>query len=231
MSTCITERLLAMQEQKYKTFSASLIPTVDSARVLGVRIPLLRRLVKDLRGTEEGEAFLRELPHEYHEENILHALLLNEIGEPTRFLVEIERFLPHVDNWSVCDTLRPRCFKDKASLLAAIRTWLTSPHPYTIRFGIEMLMVHFLGEDFQKEQLALVAEIESEEYYVNMMIAWYFATALSFQYESTLPYLTEGKLSPWLHRKTIQKAAESFRIPKERKEFLKTLRYGRKETV
>lgn len=231
MSTLVRNKLLAMQEQKYKKFSASLIPTVDPARVLGVRVPLLRRLAKELRGTEEAERFLLTLPHEYHEENMFHALLLNEIGDAAFCLAEMDRFLPYVDNWAVCDSLRPRCFKDKVALLAAIRRWLDDTHPYTVRFGIEMLMLHFLGENFDKEYLWWVAELTSEEYYVNMMIAWYFATALAVRYEDALPYLQEHRLSPWIHGKTIQKAMESLQIPDERKEYLKALRIGRKETT
>lgn len=227
----IQERLFALQDAQYRDFAASLIPTVDKECVIGVRIPILRRLAKELRGTEEEKYFLATLPHRYHEENLLHAIVLSEMKDPTTFLYEIDRFLPFVDNWSVCDTIRPCCFEDKMALLDAIFVHLASPHPYTVRFGIEMLMVHFLGDAFEEKHPALVASIISEEYYVNMMIAWYFATALAFQYEDTLPYLTENRLSPWIHQKTIQKAVESFRIPKDRKEFLKTLRYGRKETV
>lgn len=227
MSISVKEKLLAMQEQTYKEFSSALIPTVDPARVLGVRVPHLRRLAKELRNTEEGAQFLATLPHEYHEENILHALLLNESKVS---FAELDRFLPFVDNWAVCDSLRPRCFEDKAPLLAAIRRWLSDPHPYTIRFGVEMLMLHFLGEDFDERYLPWVASIKSEEYYVNMMIAWFFATALTVRYEDALPYLTEKRLSPWIHGKTIQKAVESLQIPNDRKEYLKTLRLGRKET-
>lgn len=229
MSASIQEKLLALGEQKYKEFSSALIPTVDPARVLGVRVPLLRRFAKELRSTVEGAQFLATLPHEYHEENMLHALLLN--GSKVSF-AELDRFLPFVDNWAVCDSLRPRVSgEEKGALLAHIEGWLGSAHPYAVRFGIEMLMLHFLGENFDHRYLSWVASVKSEEYYINMMIAWFFATALTVRYEDALPYLTEKRLSPWIHRKTIQKAVESLQIEDSKKEYLKTLRLGRKETT
>lgn len=160
---------------------------------------------------------------------MLHALLLN--GSKVSF-AELNRFLPFVDNWAVCDSLRPRVSReDKGTLLIWIERWLGSAHSYTVRFGIEMLMLHFLSEDFDDRYLSRVASIKSEEYYVNMMIAWFFATALTVRYEDALPYLTQKRLSPWIHNKTIQKAVESLQIPNERKDDLKTLRMGRKETI
>lgn len=227
----IQERLIALSEPGYRDFSASLMPTVDKSCVLGVRVPHLRRMAKELKHSEVGARFLATLPHRYHEENMLHALLLGEMTDPDRCFTEIDRFLPFVDNWAVCDSLRPRCPIDKAWLWEKILDCLASPHPYTVRFGIEMLMLHFLGDAFEEKHLARVAAVESQEYYVNMMIAWYFATALAVQYESTLPYLQEHRLSPWIHRKTIQKAVESLQISNERKEYLKALRMGRKETI
>ena len=225
----IQEKLFALSEQTYKEFSSALMPTVDPARVLGVRVPHLRRLAKTLRGTAEEKRFLASLPHTYHEENMLHALLLNEFKVD---FDKINRFLPFVDNWAVCDSLRPRISEeDKDALLTQIGRWLGSVHPYTVRFGIEMLMLHFLGEDFDECYLSWVASVKSEEYYVNMLIAWFFATALTVRYEDALPYLTEKKLSPGIHNKTIQKAVESLQIPNERKDDLKTLKMGRKETL
>ena len=225
----IQEKLFALSEQNYKEFSSALMPTIDPARVLGVRVPHLRRLAKELRGTHQEKQFLATLPHKYHEENMLHALLLN--GSKVSF-AELNRFLPFVDNWAVCDSLRPLVSReDKGTLLIWIERWLGSAHPYTVRFGIEMLMLHFLSEDFDDRYLSLVASIKSEEYYVNMMIAWFFATALTVRYEDALPYLTEKRLSPWIHGKTIQKAVESLQIPNERKDDLKALRMGRKEII
>ncbi len=223
--TEIQERLFALQDEDYRRFTAALIPTVPFENVIGVRLPAVRKLAAQLRREGMADAFLRELPHRYHEENLLHACLLSGEKDFDRCLEELERFLPCVDNWAVCDTLLPAAFaKHRAALREPVSAWLCAEHPYTVRFGIGVLMRQFLDEDFRPEHLETVASIRSEEYYVNMMIAWYFATALAKQYEAALPYLQEERLDAWTHRKTIQKAVESYRLPEDRKAYLKTLR-------
>lgn len=220
MST-VQQDLLTMQNREYREFHKKLIPTVDETLVIGIPVPILRQYAKTL--GEQESAFLQQLPHTYYEENMLHGLLLSLEKDMDLCLERLNGFLPFVDNWAVCDSLRPKCFgKQKARLLSEIQKWLASSHSYTLRFGIEMLMVHFLEEDFNPVYLQWVAKIKSQEYYVNMMIAWYFATALSKQWEPTLPYITGYQLSPFVHNKTIQKAVESYRISKEQKQLLKT---------
>ena len=228
----IYECLLDMQEVTYGDFAAKLLPTLPRERVIGVRLPLLHKYAKKIAGTEQAAQFMQDLPHKYLEENHLHAYLISQMRDAQACFAALDAFLPCVDTWSVCDSLRPKALtKDMAALLAHIRTYLQSEHPYTVRFGIEMLMVYCLDEHFFPDHLALVAGVQSEEYYVNMMIAWFFATALTVRYEDALPYLTQKRLSPWIHNKTIQKAVESLQIPNERKDDLKTLRMGRKETI
>lgn len=223
--TAILSRLLALRDEGYRDFNASLLPTVERSRILGVRVPALRALARELRGTPEAADFLRTLPHEYYEENALHAYLVAEEKDFSRALAETERFLPYIDNWAVCDGFSPRVFaRHRAELLPHIERWLASDHAYTVRFGVKLLMEHFLDADFSPAYPAWVAAVRSEEYYVNMMLAWYFATALAKQYEPTLPYLTEQRLPRWVHNKTIQKAVESRRIAPAQKDFLRTLR-------
>ena len=223
--TEIQQRLFALQDAGYRDFHAALMPTVDKALVIGVRMPALRALAKELKGTELAADFMAALPHKYYEENNLHAALIGHIRDFQPCLTAVERFLPYVDNWATCDMMNPRALaKDKAALLERIRLWLQSSHTYTVRFGMEMLMNHFLEEDFREEYLALVASVRSEEYYVRMMQAWYFATALAKQYEAAVQYLEQRKLPPWVHNKTIQKARESYRISGEQKEYLKSLK-------
>ena len=214
----IRAQLFELQDQGYKAFHARLMPTVEPSTIIGVRVPVLRAFAKTL--GREADAFLAELPHRYYEENNLHAFLIAETNDFERCLEQVERFLPYIDNWATCDGLRPKCFrKERERLLPAIRRWLQAEHPYTVRFAIEMLMVHYLDEAFDREYLRLVAAVRSEHYYVKMMVAWYFATALAKQWEQTLPYLAE--LPEWERRKTIQKAAESDRITGEQKDYLK----------
>ena len=221
----VRERLYELRDEKNAAFVARLIPNIPPESILGARTPDLRRLARQLRGTEEAARFLAALPHGFLEENGLHALLIGEIRDYDRCLREVERFLPYVNNWATCDSLRPKAFqKHRAELLTAVKRWLLSDETYTVRFGLGMLMTHYLDADFRPEFLAWAAEIRSEEYYVRMMLAWFFATALAKQYEAALPYLQERRLDPWTHNKTIQKAAESFRVPEEHKAFLKTLR-------
>ncbi len=221
----IQDELIRLRDEKNAAFLARLVPNVPPETVFGARMPELRKLAGRLRGTEEAARFLAALPHASLDENQLHALLLNELRDYGDTLRAIEAFLPFVDNWAVCDALRPKCFaKNRAALLAEIPRWLASDRPYTRRFGLEMLMTHFLAADFSPEQLDWAARTRGEDYYVRMMQAWYFATALAGQYEATLPVLTERRLEPWTHNKTIQKAVESLRVPEERKVYLKTLR-------
>ena len=223
--TEIQQRLFALQDAGYRDFHAALMPTVDKALVIGVRMPALRALAKELKGTELAADFMAALPHKYYEENNLHAALIGHIRDFQPCITALERFLPYVDNWATCDMMNPRALaKDKAALLERIRLWLQSGHTYTVRFGMEMLMNHFLEEDFREEYPALVASVRSEEYYVRMMQAWYFATALAKQYEAAVTYLEQRRLGAWVHNKTIQKARESFRVSQEQKEYLKSLK-------
>ena len=223
--TEIQQRLFALQDAGYRDFHAALMPTVDKTLVIGVRMPALRALAKELKGTELAADFMAALPHKYYEENNLHAALIGHIRDFDACMAAVERFLPYVDNWATCDMMNPRALaKDKAALLERIRLWLQSGHTYTVRFGMEMLMNHFLEEDFREEYPALVASVRSEEYYVRMMQAWYFATALAKQYEAAVTYLEQRRLGAWVHNKTIQKARESYRVSEEQKSYLKRLK-------
>ena len=222
---CIRARLFALQDEGYRAFHSRMMPTVPPETVIGVRVPALRRLAKRLAGTPQAEAFLQELPHIYYEENNLHAFLLESIRDYDAALAATEKFLPYIDNWATCDSFCPKVFaKHKEDLLPVLRRWMASDHPYTVRYGMEMLMRYYLDEDFRPEHLAWAAAVHSGEYYINMMRAWYFATALAKQPEAALPWLTARRLDVWTHNKTIQKAVESSRIPAETKAFLRTLR-------
>ena len=221
----IQSRLFALQDLKYQAFQSKLIPTICPDTVIGVRMPALRKLAKELSGTPEATAFLQQLPHAYYEENNLHGLLICQMKDYDQTIAAVDAFLPHIDNWATCDLLSPKVFRAHLpDLYEKIQTWVHASHPYTIRFGIGMLMSFYLDQAFSPAYPALVAEIRSDEYYVNMMIAWYFATALAKQYEKALPFLEEQRLDAWTHNKTIQKAVESFRIKPEQKEYLKRLR-------
>ena len=221
----IEDRLFELRDPQYAEFQARLTPSVDPALFIGVRVPEVRKLARQLKNDPAADAFLTELPHKYYDENMLHGLLISEIHDFDRALDETERFLPYVDNWAVCDIMSPKVFKKhKAELIEKIREWTCSGEAYTIRFGIEMLMSHYLDDDFRPEYLEIPAAVRSEEYYVNMMIAWFFATALAKQWENTIPYIQENRLEKWTHNKTIQKAAESFRITEEQKRYLRTLK-------
>ena len=220
----IRQALFDLQDEKFRDFQIRLIPTVDPEAVIGVRTPALRRLAKELKNRAELPVFLTDLPHRYFEENQLHAFLLSGIGEYDRCMAELERFLPWVDNWATCDQMSPGVFKKhRPELLGGIDRWLAADRTYTVRFGIKMLMDHFLDKDFDPRYPEMVAAVRSEEYYVNMMIAWYFATALSKQYAAVLPILEERRLDVWTHNKAIRKSLESFRITPEKKEYLKSL--------
>lgn len=221
----IRAQLFALQDETYRTFHSALMPTVPPETVIGVRVPALRRLAKQLAGTAQAEVFLQALPHGYYEENNLHAFLIELIRDYDRALAETEAFLPYINNWATCDCFCPKVFaKHKAELLPHIRRWLDSGETYTMRYAMGMLMRYYLDADFRPEYLAWVAGVHREEYYINMMRAWYFATALAKQPEATLPWLTEKRLDVWTHNKTIQKAVESYRIPDERKRLLRGLR-------
>lgn len=223
--TTIQERLFALQDTEYQAFTQKLNPTVSPDAVIGVRLPDLHRLAKELRGSEEADAFLAVLPHKYLEENHLHSMLIGEIRDFDTALREAERFFPYVDNWAVCDTLRSKAFaKTPERLLPAIGRWLSDKHPFTVRYAILCLMTYFLDERFDERYPAMVAAVKSDHYYVNMMIAWYFATALAKQYEATVPYIEENRLDIWTHNKAIQKAIESYRVSAEHKAYLRTLK-------
>ena len=221
----IHAQLFGLQDETYRDFQSALMPTVPKEKVIGVRTPALRKLAKQLANTPEAETFLQKLPHFYYEENALHAFLLEAVRDYGAALEATEHFLPYVDNWAVCDCFSPKVFaQHKPELLAAIRRWLGSDQVYTVRYGIGMLMRYYLDDAFRPEYLAWVAAVHSEEYYVNMMRAWYFATALAKQPAAALPWLTEKRLDVWTHNKTIQKAVESYRIPPEQKQALRALR-------
>ena len=223
--TAIQLRLFALQDLPYREFQLPLLPTVPPETVIGVRTPALRALAKTLFGTPEAAAFLTSLPHEYFEENNLHGFLICRIRDYAACVAAVDRFLPHVDNWATCDSMSPACFaRHPEALEADIRRWIASGKTYTVRFGLRCLMSHFLDGRFRPEFLDLAASVRSEEYYVNMMTAWFFATALAKQYDAAVPYLENRVLDPWVHNKTIQKARESYRIPPEQKEYLKTLK-------
>ena len=221
----IQKFLFSMQDEKYRNFQKNLIPTVGPDRIIGVRTPDLRKFAGQLIKEGSADAFLEELPHRYFDEDQLHAFILSEMKEYDRCIAAVNRFLPYVDNWATCDQMSPKVFKKhRTDLLVHIREWLNSGEVYTIRFAIGMLMQHYLDEDFDPAYPELVSQIRSDEYYINMMIAWYFATALAKQYDAVLPYLTEHRLDQWTHNKTIQKAIESYRITDEQKANLKELR-------
>ena len=221
----IQVKLFALQDKAYADFQSKLLPTVQRETVIGVRTPDLRKIAKQLSRTPAAQEFLQSLPHRYFDENQLHAFILSDEKDFGTCLAELERFLPFVDNWATCDQLSPRCFKKHAAeLLPHIRKWMRSTHTYTIRFGICSLMRYYLDEAFLPEYLQWVASIKSDEYYIRMMQAWYFATALSKQWDATLPYIEQHSLEKDTHNKTIQKAVESFRITDEQKALLKTIR-------
>lgn len=217
--------IIAERDEEYADFTAKLIPNVPRESIIGVRTPQLRSIAKRFGKNAGIDEFLSALPHECHEQNLVHAYIAESIGDFDSAVKTIEAFLPYVTNWAVCDSMTPRIFaKHTGELLPIIKKWLQSAHPYTVRFGLRMLMCFYLEKEFASEINALAASVCSEEYYVNMMQAWYFATALAKQYDSTVPFVEEHRLSPWVHNKTIQKAVESFRITAEQKAHLKTLR-------
>ena len=228
MKDIIIKELFGSKDEKYRDFQSKLIPTVEKETIIGVRTPKLREFAKQLIKNNGYEEFIKDLPHRYFEENQLHAFILSELNDFDRCVFEIDLFLPYIDNWATCDQLSPRSFKKRRhDLLSHVEKWLGSDKTFAVRFGIGVLMRHFLDEDFDLVYPEKVAKIRSEEYYVNMMIAWYFATALFKQYDSVLPFIKNGRLDEWTHNTAIKKALESFRITPDKKEYLKTLKIRR----
>lgn len=221
----IQAELFSMADTKYKEFQCSLMPTVDPDRVIGVRMPQIRRLSKQTRKNSYAFDFCKNLPHRYYEEDNLHGILISEITDYAEAIDALDYFLPHVDNWATCDLIAPRAFKSRPEdLLKKLVSWMSSSHTYTVRFAIGILMRYYLDEGFTPEQLEMVMQIRQDDYYVKMMIAWYFSTALVKQYDAAIAVLEAKKLPSWIHNKTIQKALESYRLSKEEKEYLKTLK-------
>lgn len=221
----IKEELLALQDISYADFQAKLTPNIPRELFIGVRVPDLRKLAKKVAEEPETSKFLKNLPHKYYDENMLHGLLISEIKDYNACLVAVDEFLPYVDNWAVCDIMSPKIFKkNKEALLEKIKEWTASEKTYTCRFGIETLMSHFLDDDFKPEYLEIPLSVNSEEYYVKMMVAWFFATALAKEWDETIKYIEDHRLDTWTHNKTIQKARESSRITPKEKEYLKSLK-------
>ena len=221
----IQKELFSLQDKEYMKFLSKLTPNVSEDTIIGVRIPEIRKLAKKLVKNNEYEDFLKELPHKYYDENLLHGAIISESKDFEKCIKLLDNFLPFVDNWAVCDTISPKIFKkNKKELIEKIKEWSQSDKTYTCRFGVEMLMTHFLDEDFKKEYLEMVANIHSEEYYVKMVIAWFFATALAKQWDYAVIYLENNRLDVWVHNKTIQKARESLRILEDKKGYLKELK-------
>ena len=225
MKTSLQIELFSLQDLKYKDFHQKLMPTVNPDKVIGIRTPALRKFAKDFGKREEAKEFIKKLPHKYYEEDNLHAFLLEEIKDYNHLIRELNNFLPFVDNWATCDMMRPKILKShKTELLVDIKKWLNSDNTYTIRFAVNCLMLYYLEEDFKPEYLDWVKNIESDEYYINMVRAWYFATALAKQYNEAVKILENNALDKWTHNKTIQKAIESYRITKEQKDYIRTLK-------
>ena len=224
----IIDELFRLQDTEYRDFQRKLIPTAPPDSMIGVRTPELRQLAGQLKDRADIGEFLHDLPHKYFDENQLHAFIISGLKDFDACIGEVSRFLPYVDNWATCDQMSPKVFrKHRPELLAFIREWMASGETFTVRFGIGMLMQHYLDEDFDPAYPELVADIRTEEYYINMMIAWYFATALAKQYEAAIPFLENRRLDDWTHNRAIQKAIESYRITPEQKVYLKSLKTAR----
>jgi 3-methyladenine DNA glycosylase AlkD len=221
----VQRELFKLQDTGYRTFNSKLLPTVDPEAIIGVRAPALRAFARAFARMPESAAFMQSLPHRYFEENGVHAFLIERIQDYGEAMGALNAFLPYVDNWATCDSMRPACFKRHLpELYEQIKIWIRSEHPYTVRFALGMLMTFYLDEHFTPESMELAARVRSEEYYVNMMIAWYFATALAKQYPAALTFLENRRLALWTHNKAIQKAIESYRITPEQKDYLRTLK-------
>ncbi len=226
----LREKLFELEDKDYAEFQRKLIPNVAPETIIGVRTPELRKLAKEAAKLPGIEEYMKVLPHGYYEEYNLHGILIEGIKDYDRCIEELNEFLPYVDNWATCDLVSPKVFKKHLpELIGQIRIWMSSDRPYTIRFGMEALMRHFLDDQFQPEYLELAAGIRSEEYYVNMMTAWFFATALAKQYDKTISYIEEQRLDEWTHNKAIQKAIESYRVSDEQKAYLRTLKRGKRK--
>ena len=221
----IRERLLELKNEEYRQFTARLVPNIPAETIIGLKTPEMRAIAKNIFMDTDRDIFLNALPHEYYEENLIHFFVISMIKDFEECIQRVEAFLPYVDCWPVSDQATPKAFrKNHEKLLPYIRKWISSEHVYTARFGIRMLMNEFLGEDFREEYLELVATKKGDDYYLKMMVAWYFATALAKRYDETLPYIENHVLDEWTHRKAIQKAVESYRVTDEHKEYLKCLR-------
>lgn len=225
MSNSIREYLISLQDKKHAEFSSKLMPTVAPETVLGIKTPILKEFAVKIKWTDEAEDFLSDLPHKYFEENNLHAFLIERERDFDRCIELIESFLPYIDNWATCDSMKPKALKkEPEKLLKYINKWIKSKDIYAVRYGINLLMSFYLDENFDEDYLMIVANVRSNEYYINMMRAWYFATALAKRYKETLTYIENNRLDTWTHNKTIQKAIESLRISREQKEYLRTLK-------
>ena len=221
----VYEELCKVKDNKYKEFQSALVPNISKYTIHGVRTPEMRKISKDMFNTDEGKKFLKKLPHKYYEENLIHFFMIALIKHFDECVKETERFLPYIDCWPVCYQSSPKAFKKKHDeLLPLIKKWIDSDHVYTSRFGLRMLMNEFLGEDFKPEYLKWVASKKADDYYLKMMIAWFFATALAKQYDASIKYFEEHRLDEWTHKKAIQKAIESYRVSEEHKEYLKSLK-------
>ncbi len=220
----IQHKLLEAKDDKYREFQSKLVPNIDPKTIIGVRTPKMREIAKEMFGTAEGNEFLKALPHEFYEENLIHFFMIAMIKDFDQCVKAVEEFLPYVDCWPVCDQSSPKVFKKHhRELLPYIKKWIDSEHVYTARFGLRMLMNEFLDADFKTDCLEWAAAKQGEDYYLKMMVAWYFATALAKQYDESVKFLEERKLEPWIHKKSIQKAVESFRVSDEHKAYLKKL--------
>lgn len=221
----IIKELFKLQDMEYKILQGRVVPNISQEQIIGVRIPDLRKFAKKIFGTEKAKIFLKQLPHNYYDENILHSILLSEIKDYDELIIEINNFLPYIDNWAVCDTLLPKIFKKhRKELINEIIKWTNSEKVYVCRFGVGMLMRHFLDDEFDKNYLEIPSMIKLDDYYIKMMIAWFYATSLAKQWNKTILYLENNKLDKWIHNKTIQKARESFRITYEQKAYLNNLK-------
>jgi len=221
----VYERLLEVRDVEYKDFQAKLVPNISPDTIIGVRTPAMRAVAKEVFKSPEKDIFLNDLPHRYYEENLVHFFVLAEMKDFDKCVEAVEKFLPYVDCWPVSDQATPKSFKkNHEKLLPFIKKWIASDHVYTARFGIRMLMNEFLGDDYKEEYLELASSNKGDDYYLKMMVAWFFATALAKQYDSAVKYIEDRKLDEWIHKKSIQKAVESYRVSDEHKEYLKRFR-------
>lgn len=221
----VYEKLLTVKDDEYREFQVKLVPNISPDSIIGVRTPDMRKIAKEVSQSDERDSFLKELPHKYYEENLVHFFIISTIKDFDECIAAVETFLPYIDCWPVSDQSSPKVFKKNHNkLLPYIRKWIASDHVYTARFGIRMLMNEYLGDDFKEEYLELAASNKGEDYYLKMMVAWYFATALAKRYDESVKYIEERKLDEWVHKKAIQKAVESYRVSDEHKQYLKSFR-------